>query len=96
MPENDERLKRLGYTNKFKKDLRKSIKRGYDKSEIDSIVLLLRQDKCLPEACRDHNLTGNWKDHRECHITSDWLLIYQIFPESVVLVRTGTHADLLE
>jgi mRNA interferase YafQ len=96
MPVQGCHLKKLGYTNKFKRDLRKVIKRGYDKSEIDAVVLLLRQNKTLPENNREHNLTGNWTDHKECHLAPDWLLIYQIFPDAVILVRTGTHSDLLE
>jgi mRNA interferase YafQ len=96
MPFQEYHLKKLGYTNKFKRDLRKVIKRGFDKSKIDVVVLLLRQGKMLSENNREHNLTGNWTDHKECHIAPDWLLVYQIFPDAVILVRTGTHSDLLE
>lgn len=52
----------------------------------------------LPDKNRDHALTGNWFRHRECHILPDWLLIYRVEDEVLLLTltRTGTHSDLLE
>ncbi len=61
-------------TKKFKKDLKNIIKSGYDISLLDKVVTILLQGKPLPEKYKDHNLTGNWVGHRECHITPDWLL----------------------
>jgi mRNA interferase YafQ len=51
-------------------------------------------DKPLPESYQPHDLTGNWKLHQECHIKPDWLLIYRLLPEELLLVRTGSHSEL--
>jgi len=84
----------LEFTNKFKKDLKLSKKRGKDTQKLDKIIDLLIKEKPLPERYRDHFLTGDYKDHRECHIEPDWLLIYLKSKKTLMLVRTGTHADL--
>jgi mRNA interferase YafQ len=85
----------LEYTNQFKKDLKLSKKRGKDPTKLQGIIELLLQEKPLLEKHRDHSLSGNYKDHRECHIEPDWLLIYLIKNEvTLVLVRIGSHADL--
>jgi mRNA interferase YafQ len=62
--------------------------------KLRDLVLLLAKESELPAHNKDHLLTGNWKDHRECHIEPDWLLIYKLDPNQITLVRTGTHADL--
>ncbi|MCM1271144.1 MAG: type II toxin-antitoxin system YafQ family toxin [Ruminococcus flavefaciens] len=79
----------------FKKDLKKAIKRGCDIKLLTDIIEKLQNGESLPEKNKDHALTGNWKGHRECHITPDWLLIYRIFEDTLILslVRTGTHSD---
>lgn len=83
------------YTNAFKKDLKLAEKRGKDLSKLKAILALLVEEKPLPERNRDHVLSGNYKDYRECHIEPDWLLIYLIVDKSILkLVRTGTHSDL--
>jgi mRNA interferase YafQ len=58
------------------------------------IITLLLKKKPLPIRCRDHALTGNYQNHRECHIEPDWLLIYKSTENSIILERTGSHADL--
>lgn len=85
-------------TKKFKKDLKNIIKSGYDISLLDKVVTILLQGKPLPEKYKDHNLTGNWVGHRECHITPDWLLIYLINDNTLILTltRTGTHSKLFD
>lgn len=85
-------------TKKFKKDLKNIIKSGYDISLLDKVVTILLQGKPLPEKYKDHNLTGNWVGHRECHITPDWLLIYLINDNTLTLTltRTGTHSKLFD
>lgn len=85
-------------TKKFKKDLKNIIKSGYDISLLDKVVTILLQGKPLPEKYKDHNLTGNWVGHRECHITLDWLLIYLINDNTLTLTltRTGTHSKLFD
>lgn len=86
----------LSYTNQFKKDLKQSQKRGKKIAKLNDIVTLLQNEKPLPEKNRNHKLTGDYSDHWECHIEPDWLLIYlkNIKARELVLVRTGTHADL--
>ena len=83
-------------SNTFKKELKTMIKRGYDISLLDEVVNKLANGEELPERNRDHALTGNYKGCRECHIKPDWLLIYQIADEELILylTRTGTHSDL--
>ena len=82
--------------NSFKRDLKNVIKRGYDVSLLDEVVMKLANGEKLPEKNRDHALTGNFKGCRECHIKPDWLLIYQIADDELVLylTRTGSHSDL--
>jgi len=83
-------------TGRFKKDLKTVIKRGYDVRLLDEVIGLLVDGEALPEKNKDHALTGNWNGHRECHITPDWLLIYRVENDILVLTvtRTGTHSDL--
>lgn len=61
---------------------------------LKSVVAILAVPATLPPQNRDHNLTGNYAGHRECHITPDWLLIYEIDENNLYLERTGTHSDL--
>ena len=83
-------------TNKFQKDLIRVQKRGYDLSLITEIIKKLANGETLPEKNKDHFLTGNYAGKRECHITPDWLLIYEIDGENLFLylTRTGTHSDI--
>lgn len=81
---------------KFQKDLKRIQKRGYDITLLKDILNLLVNGKVLPIKYKDHNLSGNFKGCRECHITPDWLLIYEISENELILylTRTGTHSDL--
>lgn len=83
-------------TNKFKKDLKTAIKRGYSIETLNNVVDTLANGQPLPEKNKDHSLSGNWSNYRECHIAPDWLLIYKVENDILVLtlVRTGTHSDL--
>ncbi|MEN9599391.1 MAG: hypothetical protein RL596_1710 [Bacteroidota bacterium] len=83
-------------TTQFRRDIRMIKKRGKSLEKLKSVVTILLHDKSLPAKNRDHQLTGNWKGHRECHIEPDWLLIYRINVEKnmLELVRTGSHSDL--
>ena len=82
--------------NRFKKDLKQMIKRGYDQDKLWDVVEQLANEIPLPAKNRDHALTGNYGMCRECHIEPDWLLIYEIQNSELILllVRTGTHSDL--
>ena len=84
------------YTAQFKKDYKLAIKRGLKIDLLNKIITDLANGVPLPEKNNDHALTGNWVGHRECHILPDWLLIYRIDGDILVLTisRTGTHSDL--
>ena len=84
------------YTNQFKKDLKLCAKRNYKLSLLSEVVKMLQNELSLPEKYHDHELTGNYSGHRECHIRPDWLLIYKIENNNLILTltRTGTHSDL--
>ena len=83
-------------TGRFKKDLKAIIKRGYNVQLLQEVVSMLAAGITLPEKYKDHLLIGDWTRHRECHITPDWLLIYRVDNDVLVLTltRTGTHSDL--
>ncbi|MCQ2555063.1 MAG: type II toxin-antitoxin system YafQ family toxin [Clostridia bacterium] len=83
-------------TTQFRKDFKLAIKRGLKIELLEDIILMLSMGQELPEKNRDHSLTGNWIGHRECHILPDWLLIYRIEDDVLVLTltRTGSHSDL--
>ena len=80
----------------FRKDYKLAIRRGLKIELLDAVIETLAMGNTLPTENRDHELSGNWKSHRECHIQSDWLLIYRIENDVLVLTlsRTGTHSDL--
>lgn len=87
---------RISYHNKFKKDFKLAIKRGLDQEVIKEVIEKLVAQEILPEKYKDHKLVGNYTGHRECHLQPDWLLIYKIDDDELILelVRTGTHSDL--
>lgn len=86
----------IKYQSSFKKDYKRIKKRGYDISPLEEVIDTLINEKKLDRKYNDHELGGNWKGFKECHITSDWLLIYKIDGNELLLTltRTGTHADL--
>lgn len=83
-------------TNQFNRSYEKCKKRGFKMDELKKVVELLANGSKLPEKYRDHNLTGNNKGYRECHIRPDWLLVYKIINDKLILVLqdTGSHSDL--
>lgn len=85
-------------TGKFKKGLKLAKKRGLNISLLEEVVDKLQTDTPLEEKYRDHELKGNYKGFRECHIQPDWLLIYlkENNVLTLTLVATGTHSDLLD
>ena len=92
----DADLLELKKTSQFRKDLKRMVKRRLDVDFLDEIIQTLRERKPLDPKHRDHALTGDYAGFRECHIQPDWLLIYIIDGENLVLTasRTGTHSDL--
>ena len=85
-------------TSKFRRDLKLARKRGLDLSLMNIVIELLLKGEELPQRLGDHELKGVYKGYRECHILPDWLLIYKVDKERLVLTatRTGTHSDLFE
>ena len=86
----------IKYQAAFKKDYKRIVKRGYDMRLQEKVIELLANQKPLPEKNRDHQLSGDYAGCRECHITPDWLLIYEVADEELILylTRTGSHSDL--
>ena len=78
----------------FRRDVKLAERRGKDLSKLRELILLLAEGQPLPPRYKDHPLSGDWKHFRDCHLESDWLLIYKIEGDDVYLVRTGTHSDL--
>ena len=87
---------KIVYTNKMKHDVRLMRKRGKDISKLVAVLDVLSSGAALPPKCTYHQLTGNLHDFRECHIEPDWLLMYQVFEDELILsaTATGTHSDL--
>ena len=83
-------------TKKFDKQYEQMCRRGADTSKLDKVIQTLLNEQPLEPKHADHPLKGNWIGHRECHVESDWLLIYKIDKGNLILtaVRTGTHSDL--
>ncbi len=83
-------------TSQFKKDFKSAMKRGFKIELLEEVIITIAMGETLPEKHKDHMLTGNWNGNRECHILPDWLLIYRIEDDVLVLTltRTGTHSDL--
>lgn len=86
----------LQLSKQFRKDYKNVVKQGKDIDELWFVIGELQNGRKLAAKYKDHQLTGNYKNHRECHITSDWLLIYKIDKGKVILtaVRTGSHSEL--
>jgi mRNA interferase YafQ len=87
-------MMKLNASARFKRDLKLCSNRHYKMELLEEAVNTLRIPAPLPEKNRDHNLTGNHANERECHLAPDWLLIYRVNDDELYLVRTGTHSDL--
>ncbi len=89
---------KVEFTGQFKKDYKLAVRRGCDSKKLEVAITLLVNEKPLPEKYRDHALTNsrNYKDMRECQIEPDWLLVYTILKETLILrlIRTVRHSDL--
>ncbi|WP_405366990.1 type II toxin-antitoxin system YafQ family toxin [Ruminobacter sp.] len=86
----------VSWTGQFKKDYKLARKRNLNIELLDEIIRKLARGEDHPKENRDHALSGNWSGYRECHIQSDWFLIYRIEEGLLILTltRTGTHSDL--
>ncbi|MFN5540496.1 MAG: type II toxin-antitoxin system YafQ family toxin [Candidatus Melainabacteria bacterium] len=87
---------KVSETSQFKKDLKKIIKQGKNLNKLKAIVLKLIRGQKLEAKYKDHLLKNNWKSRRECHLEPDWLLIYKLLHDELILERTGSHSELFE
>ncbi|MBO1870990.1 type II toxin-antitoxin system YafQ family toxin [Lachnoanaerobaculum sp. Marseille-Q4761] len=86
------------FTNQFKKDLKLAKKQGKNLDKLFEVIDILANGDALDAKYRDHDLTGNYKGTRECHIEPNRLLIYEIYEDVLVLMlyRMGTHSELFK
>jgi mRNA interferase YafQ len=87
-------MRAIRQVSSFKRDLKKITKRSKDLDKLYEVVEKLAKDIKLAAHHRPHKLIGNYAEKMECHIEPDWLLIYEVTDELVILYRTGTHSDL--
>lgn len=86
----------IKYQAAFKRGYKRIKKRGYNIRLLEQVIALLAEGQELPASYRDHALTGDYSGCRECHIAPDWLLVYEVLQDELLLylTRTGTHSDL--
>jgi len=84
------------YTTQFKKDYKRIKKQSKDFDKLKTVIEVLSSGQNLDEKYKDHQLSGKWKGHRDCHIESDWVLIYRLTSDSLYLERTGSHSELFK
>lgn len=89
-------IKTLLRTSRFKRDAKLAKRRGKNLDKLRWVIDKLKAGEVLEAGFRDHPLVGGYKGSRECHIEPDWLLIYEATDEQIILIRTGTHADLFK
>ncbi len=82
------------WQSQFKKDFKNAIKQKRNLEKLAHVINELQQGRSLPLKNRNHKLKGNYSECWECHVEPDWLLIYKLTPEELILIRTGSHSDL--
>ncbi len=87
-------MKSIRRSTQFKKDYKRSKKSGNNMAELQKVIYQLAAGKPLDPVYYDHALLGNYKSCRECHLETDWLLIYKTEESELALVRTGSHSEL--
>lgn len=92
-------MRKFEFSNQFKKDIKKSQKQTSPKrdlEELKKVMNMLAEDVSLPSEKKDHNLIGNWKGYRECHVQPDFLLIYKKDNQENIIrfERCGSHSEL--
>ena len=85
---------KLSQTTQFKKDIKRQIKKGKNPQKLKAVVKILLDGEKLPPKNHDHPLKGSWVGRRDCHIEPDWILIYRVSEDELLLERTGSHSDL--
>lgn len=86
----------IHYTTQFKKDYKRIKKQNKNIDRLKVVIEKLVAGKKLEPKYRNHRLSGNWNDHRDCHIEPDWILIYRIEDEELILERSGSHSELFK
>ena len=86
----------IHYTTQFKKDYKRIMKQNKDLYKLRAVIEILAAGQLLEPKYHDHQLSGNWKGHRDCHIEPDWILIYRITVDGLYLERTGSHSELFK
>jgi len=89
-------MKAIRRTAHFKRDVKRLQQQGKDLAKLRSVLASLVNEQVLPLQYRDHVLVGQYKGTRECHIASDWLLVYELAEGEIILIRTGSHPDLFK
>ena len=85
---------KLTVSGQYKRDHKTILKRGWNVGILKTVLDVLLNEEKLDRKYHDHELSGNYVGYRECHIESDWLLIYKIADGELMLQRTGSHSDL--
>ncbi len=84
------------HTGQFKRDYKLAKRQGKNLDDLRSVIETLAQRVPLPAQHKDHPLSGRWHNHRECHVTADWLLIYCRRGDDLILERIGSHSELFK
>ncbi|MBQ9472823.1 MAG: type II toxin-antitoxin system YafQ family toxin [Bacteroidales bacterium] len=89
-------MRQIVFTSQYKRDLKLALRRNLPEEKLNEVIKMLATDHPLPTANKDHALKGEFRGFRECHIQPNWLLMYRKddLQLQLVLMRTGTHADL--
>jgi mRNA interferase YafQ len=87
---------RIAPSGRFKRDVKRTVRRGKDLAKLTTVVDQLASRLPLPGSYLDHSLKGDWAGYRDLHIEPDWLLIYRVKDDELQLARTGTHSDLFD
>ncbi len=86
----------LIYTSQFKKDFKRVSNQGKDLAKLEIVIETLLKSEKLDPKYKDHSLIGKCKNHRDCHLEPDWVLIYRLTNDSLILERTGSHSELFK
>ena len=90
------RIYNVRTSKRYRHELKNVLSKGKDEAKLEYAIDILASGETLPRYYSDHPLSGSWKGYRECHIESDWLLVYRIYKDELILMlmSTGTHSDI--
>ena len=89
-------MKIITRENRFKREMKSLLRKHHDLAGLQTVLASLQEGRLLPGKYKDHALSGNWSGFRECHIEPNWLLIYKVTENELILTATGTHDDLFK